>query len=63
SESPLYEIYNTGDFIYYQENGMRLAIVLANEILKLKVQKIIKFNKLSKNIQSSNQQVSSQSGE
>ncbi|KAF0442910.1 hypothetical protein F8M41_003607 [Gigaspora margarita] len=76
SKSPLYgqesitinnKIYYTGDFIYYQENGIRLgqirAIVLANEILKLKIQKIIKFGELSKNIQSSNRQVSSQSGE
>ncbi|KAF0559567.1 serine/threonine protein kinase [Gigaspora margarita] len=62
-----HEIYNTGDFIYYQENGIRLeriqAIVLANEILKLRIQKIIKFGELSKNIQSSNYQVSSQSEE
>ncbi|RIB12378.1 hypothetical protein C2G38_2200800 [Gigaspora rosea] len=76
SESPLYgqesitinnEIYNTENFIYYQENGIRLgqirAIVLANEILKLKIQKIIKFDELPKNIQSSNHQVSSQLGE
>ncbi|CAG8854991.1 17444_t:CDS:2, partial [Gigaspora margarita] len=60
-------IYNMGDFIYYQENGIQLgrirAIVLANEILKLKIQKIIKFDKLPKNIQSSNHQVSSQSEE
>ncbi|CAG8853972.1 32862_t:CDS:2, partial [Gigaspora margarita] len=38
-------------------------IVLANEILKLKIQKIIKFGELLKNIQSSNRQVSSQSEE
>ncbi|CAG8772821.1 20273_t:CDS:1, partial [Dentiscutata erythropus] len=48
-------------------NDMRLgrirAIVLANEILKLKIQKIIKFDKVPKNIQSSNRQVSSQSEE
>ncbi|CAG8854113.1 17933_t:CDS:2, partial [Gigaspora margarita] len=31
-------------------------IVLANEILKLKIQKIIKFGELPKNIQSSNRQ-------
>ncbi|CAG8846950.1 13672_t:CDS:2, partial [Gigaspora margarita] len=40
-------IYNTGDFIYYKENSIQLgrirAIVLANEMLKLKIQKIIKF--------------------
>ncbi|CAG8779844.1 7418_t:CDS:1, partial [Racocetra fulgida] len=54
-------------FIYYQENSIRLgqirAIVLANEILKLKIQKIIKFDELPKNIQSNNHQVSSQLGE
>ncbi|KAF0510987.1 hypothetical protein F8M41_018366 [Gigaspora margarita] len=52
SESPL-----------YGQESITINNVLANEILKLKIQKIIKFGELPKNIQSSNHQVSSQSGE
>ncbi|CAG8554941.1 21968_t:CDS:2 [Gigaspora rosea] len=61
------EIFYTGDFIYYQENIERLerirAIVLSDNVLKLKIQKTIEYHELPKNLYSKDRQLRAQFGE
>ncbi|CAG8857496.1 18160_t:CDS:2, partial [Gigaspora margarita] len=50
--------YNCGDFVIYKESSTRvgriLAIVKVDDLLKIKVQRILIFNELPNNLQSNN---------
>ncbi|CAG8631124.1 28214_t:CDS:2 [Dentiscutata erythropus] len=76
AESPLFgqesitineEIFYTGDFSYYQDNikqlGQIRAIILLDNILKLKIQKTIEYHELPKNLYSKDRQFRAQSDE
>ncbi|KAF0514529.1 hypothetical protein F8M41_017575 [Gigaspora margarita] len=51
-------IYNCGDFVFYRESSTRvgriLAIVKVDDILKIKIQRILVFDELPNNLQNNN---------
>ena len=64
------EIYYSGDFVIYREPieslkriGRILAIVQEGDQLKIKIQRIVTYDELPRNLQSNNQKQRSQEGE